>query len=516
MLSATLRFPLGVYHALGAGTSGPDARREPEWPPSPVRLIGALLDAAHGQPDGADDAALSVINRVACAGAPAILAPRAVARPEIASQVAVLRGASQWAPRNPAKAEVADGLSLRDLAGPRASVDKGGVAIGDQGVAFVWDDLALTDGERAMLDHLAVDVSWLGTSRSPVLVQFVDETPTDSGVCWHPLPAGGSRRAECQVRIPTGRTVQAFDTEFARRRSAKGRIEASGLQKPASAGVTVAYAADDTAEAPIHDPRHWGQAFILEVAPDSAVRPKAPATYLVARAVRNALLAQFGDVGDVDEAPVLLRGRGATPHVAFVPLSFVGADHADGSIKGVAVIPPHPARLNGDVTELDVVERGIRRLLDRGPEGPGVVRLLGAGSLRLRDHDAMTRPVASLDLQRYLGSSETWTTVTPVIHSHWRTAKSRQALVDQVVADCAHVGLPAPVHIQVLQASDVRGAPPAFVDLRGLRKEWLGPARGPSQHLRITFERAVRGPVLLGRARHFGLGLMQPHRTEGR
>lgn len=510
MLCATMHFPLGVYHALGASTVGADARRAPEWPPSPVRLIGALLDAAHGQPGGAADPAIDVVQRLAGATAPVIVAPRAATDPADDDEVAVLRGASQWAPRNPAKAEITGGLSLRDLAGPRAAVDKGGVAIGDGQVVFVWEDLTLTANELTTLGTLAEDVAWLGTSRSPVLLRFTTGPLPDSGVRWRALRPGAARRADCQVRISTGRTVEAFDVEYARRRASKDRPEASGLQKPASAGVTVSYAADDTDDPPIHDPEHWGQAYVLELDAASEVRPKAAATYLVARAVRRALLAQFGEAGSAEEAPLLLRGRGATPHAAFVPLPFVGSRRADGTIKGVAVLLPHPRRLHGDLTGADTVAGAIRRLLDDGADRPGTVTLLGKGTIRLRDYDPVRRPLATLDVQRYARPSACWTTVTPVVHSHWRSAKSEQALIDQVVADCVHVGLPAPARVEVLRNPDLRAAPSAFIDRRGLRDDWLGPLRGPTQHLRITFAEAVRGPILIGRARHFGLGLMLP------
>ena len=36
------------------------------------------------------------------------------------------------------------------------------------------------------------------------------------------------------------------------------------------------------------------------------------------------------------------------------------------------------------------------------------------------------------------------------------------------------------------------------------------PAEAPAPHLRLTFSQPVCGPVLIGRARHFGLGLCIP------
>ena len=132
----------------------------------------------------------------------------------------------------------------------------------------------------------------------------------------------------------------------------------------------------------------------------------------------------------------------------------------------------------------------------------------------LREQAPGRPPLWSLDLDRYRGPSTTWTTVTPVVHSHWRSTKSQQALVDQVAADCAHVGLPAPEEIKVLRQPALRGSPPAHIDRRGLPEDWRGPINGPVQHLQLTFPVAVRGPIVLGRARHFGLGLLVPQREE--
>jgi len=41
--------------------------------------------------------------------------------------------------------------------------------------------------------------------------------------------------------------------------------------------------------------------------------------------------------------------------------------------------------------------------------------------------------------------------------------------------------------------------------------EWIGPLQGPRSHVRITFDRPVVGPVILGKASHFGVGLCLPN-----
>ncbi|MGO9793018.1 MAG: type I-U CRISPR-associated protein Csb2 [Solirubrobacteraceae bacterium] len=72
---------------------------------------------------------------------------------------------------------------------------------------------------------------------------------------------------------------------------------------------------------------------------------------------------------------------------------------------------------------------------------------------------------------------------------------------------------PAPARVAVRRVPRFRGAP-GRVDARTLPDSWKGPMRGPRAHLDLWFEEPIRGPVLLGRARHFGLGLCLPFRDD--
>ena len=80
---------------------------------------------------------------------------------------------------------------------------------------------------------------------------------------------------------------------------------------------------------------------------------------------------------------------------------------------------------------------------------------------------------------------------------------------ERAVADaCERIGLPRPVSVEIALSPMVPGAQP----VRAFRP-WPG---RPGRHSRarvhadIRFDRAVRGPVLLGAGRYFGLGLCLP------
>lgn len=529
MLRVTVCFPLGVYHAQSAADFA-----GAEWPPHPVRLIAALTAAAHRRPAADLDAALHAVGLLASAGPPLIVAPRAGDPDKVdgLSQVARLRGASRWAPRNHELAELrgGKGISPRDPGRSRAEVHKVGVAIGGTPIKFEWADLTLEDEVLEVLVQLVEDLTVLGTARSPALGS-VDTAgpPSDSETVWAPTRADGGA-AVVHVRVATGRTLADMDGWHARRAAPlrrDGMVAPAPYVPPVALGDEVAYIHGiEAAALPSEpfDPEWWGD--MLMVAVDrgrSQDLPKAPAAFALARAMRMALLDTYGPEGTPAEAPEILRGRGGQPHAAFVPLSFVaeplppaterldvarGAAFADGRTLGVAVILPHPSRVANVPRQRLEVEAGLSRLLGLAAQEAVAVRVPGVGPVWFGLPDS--RHVAgTLREVRYRRPSTRWSTVTPLVHSRYRPRKDDQALFDQVAAECSDVGLPAPARVAVRRGPRFRGSP-GRIDGRALPDSWMGPMRGPQAHLDLWFDEPVRGPVLLGRARHFGLGLCLP------
>lgn len=524
-----VRFPLGVYHAQSA-TDFATA----EWPPHPVRLIAALTAAAHGRPAADLDAALAAVSQLASAGPPLIVAPRA-GEPDAVdgmARVARLRGASRWAPRNHELAELrgGKGISPRDPGRSRAEVHKVGVAIGGTAIAFEWPDLALDDDVVEVLGALAEELTVLGTARSPALISLDAAGPaSDPATAWAPTLADGGR-AVAQVRVANARTPADMEAWHARRAAPlrrDGTVGAAPYVPPVALGDEVAYIhgidAAALATEPF-DPAWWGDMIVVAVDRDrSQDLPKAPAAFAFARAMRKALLDTYGPEGTPEEAPAILRGREGQPHAAFVPLSFVaeaephqpehrrtarGSAFADGRTLGVAVILPHPARAADVARQRLEVEAGLSRLLGLALHDAVPVRVPGVGPVWLRLPDGR-RTADTLREARYRRPSRCWSTVTPIVHSRYLPRRSEEALFEQVAAECSHVGLPVPAKVTVRRGPRFRGAP-GSIDARGLPASWTGPLRGPQAHLDLWFDERVSGPVLLGRARHFGLGLCLP------
>lgn len=82
-----------------------------------------------------------------------------------------------------------------------------------------------------------------------------------------------------------------------------------------------------------------------------------------------------------------------------------------------------------------------------------------------------------------------------------------------MIEDCAHVGLPEPSRIELLRGSAVTGGAGRLLPAHQVPPDWRRSLQGPTSHLRLEFEREIRGPILLGRARHFGVGLCVPGRS---
>ena len=505
-----LCFPVGSYNAQSTSEF-----TQPEWPPHPVRVLAALVAAAHALPVEDRDRALDALTALAsCPEAPVIVAPRCDGAPDGRTSVAAFRGASRWAPRNHELGELKHGIHPRDLARGRAAVEKGGIAIGDQSVAFLWPT-ALGQAALVALNRAAAEVTFLGTSRSPVVASVSTTSGAIDEAAW--LPILQSQAAGADVRVPTATLLATLDAQHERRNGkprGNGAPARAAFVPPASLGRLQAYLhTSDLAREPRAplDPMQWGEMLVLAVDRGSVVRPKAPGAFALARATRAAMLAGYGAAGSADEAPSLLTARGSDPHAAFVPLPFVGDPHADGRIIGIAIVLPHPRRAPDVLIQRRAIERGIRSLV-RAASGTErrSVGVPGIGNVLLSGIPATTRiPPRTLQPERWRRASKIWSTVTPVVHSRYRPNSRPESLLEQVTADCRDVGLPEPLQVEVRRVGRFHGAP-VGVSRTQLPEAWKGPLRGPTNHLELTFAEPVAGPVLLGKARHFGLGLCLP------
>jgi CRISPR-associated protein Csb2 len=228
-----------------------------------------------------------------------------------------------------------------------------------------------------------------------------------------------------------------------------------------------------------------------------------------------------------EDAPAILSGHRSpdqpadTPHLAYVPLPFVGHDRADGSLLGVALVLP---RLAG-AAERRAVHRALHTWESQDPgsrDGDAAlpVHLGRGGTLTLARSARFT--ASTLRPRSWCQEAERWVTATPIAldnhpgdlrSSDSRKAAAAYAAAAEVIArSCTRIGLPAPRSVTVLPAAPLAGGEktrhfPAFLaGDPGVRRVLT--------HAEIVFDTPVRGPLLIGAGRYFGLGLMRPLRGD--
>lgn len=212
--------------------------------------------------------------------------------------------------------------------------------------------------------------------------------------------------------------------------------------------------------------------------------------------------------------------RSIRPHIAFVPLPWVGHDFADGSVQGLSIVLPRsiPAKdrerllrliakweaERGDASDDYAVELGTPTDLGRPIE------------VRLRRIEVPSK--TTLNAARWCKPSRNFVTATPIaldrhpgnLRSNVEHAAHKAAEeAERSIADaCERIGLPRPSSVSISLAPLLPGA-------QHVRQFVPWPpqpnrARRARVHAKIEFLEKVFGPVLLGAGRYFGLGLCLP------
>ena len=204
------------------------------------------------------------------------------------------------------------------------------------------------------------------------------------------------------------------------------------------------------------------------------------------------------------------------PHMALIPLAFVGPEHADGHLMGVGIVLPR---------NLSFRDRGIVLspiLFDETTNEPKPLPLaMGpAGTWNIVRETSLS-PKRTLQTLTYVGPSNAWASVTPVVLDRMPKKERatdpvgwREEVAGIVAQSCKNVGLPEPIAIRVEKTPFFRGSLRAMPGQGGFPQ--LRPGRF-QVHVVIEFEQPVRGPILLGAGRFRGYGLMRPRaKEEGR
>ncbi|MXW21244.1 MAG: type I-U CRISPR-associated protein Cas5/Cas6 [Gammaproteobacteria bacterium] len=199
------------------------------------------------------------------------------------------------------------------------------------------------------------------------------------------------------------------------------------------------------------------------------------------------------------------RGRPATaPHLALASLPFVGAEHADGQVMGMALVLPRTL----EPRDAGVLLGPILQAADTGL--PREHLLFDGAWFECRlVLDTRERPPINLQPLTWTAPSRTWASVSPVVlNRHFDGGDRWERAAESVKDACEHIDLPRPSEVLLHPVSLIAGVPRAGEFPRLTRKRDGG--RQSHAHAVMIFDEPVAGPVLVGAGRFRGYGLCRP------
>ena len=481
-------FALGFYYLNGWSMASPIGvtMDRPEWPPHPDRIFMSLAAAYFETGENPDEEA--ALRWIESLPPPAISASDATWRSTVTSYVPV--NDVQVKKKLSASGDLvklrSEGLVVLPEYRTRRSRSFPVAIPHHPKIYLVWPEVEL-GVHRAALERLTSKVTHVGHSAS--FVQAWVDKNYDTAVTWEPKERGIARH---RLRVPiSGRLDQ-----LVRNYSHEGRRPQTGSWH--------GYDRPRKPE-PIQEP---GSVFdpdlIILTIRDKRIA--LPTTLGLTQAMRNVMMAACPK----QPPPEWFSGHrlgglpSTKPHLAVLPLPFVGNNHADGRVMGLALALPR--NLN---------ERHAGHCLEAFLHEPnsGLPR-----SHRLFDGrwfectieiETREQPPQNLTPLTWTRPSRVWASVTPVVLNRHFKGKSKWSNAAVSIKDaCQHIGLPRPVEVLLHPTSLVQGVPLAQTFPQMVRKSDGG--RMSHSHALIIFEEPVRGPVIVGAGRYRGYGLCRP------
>jgi CRISPR-associated protein Csb2 len=482
MIALEIRFLSGRFHA----NPWHHAHNEgiAEWPPSPWRVLRALVAAAYD---------LDVVH-VAQA-----LLMKLNELPHYKVPAAREAHVRHYMPNTDAadhkKTKVFDSFIVVD-----------GGAWNARPVIIAWP-VELADDERELLSQLAARVGYLGRAESWSEIRVVDVaeaelncTPNEDGdgpsttlmTLEHPDELHRWAATQPEPEKQGGTDVPRAQWDVLTFSGA--RLRAEGWSRiPGTRLARYIFAHAPFTER-VHKARFAVEPHrptVARYAIRSAVYPRLTEALWIGERVRVALMShtrdEHGNVSSVFAGHA--GGLGDDHQHAFYLSSSEGiGDERRGFIDHITV----SARMGFGSTELRALQR-LRRVWGKDGHDLELV-LLGVG--HASDFGGIHAPCS-----RLVHESRIWTSVTPFVPTRF-PKKTRDSIPDQIRRGCEQLGLPAPVEVEAVTASQ-----PAWHEFRRHRRSGGG-RRGPDHAFgaRIVFAEPQRGPIAIGFGAHFGLG----------
>ncbi len=534
-----LRFPARRYHATPWGHHVNEGLIE--WPPSPWRVIRALLSvgysalgwsAAFAEPwrSSPPDAARSLLLKLASV-LPSYSLPQATGT-----------HSRHYMPVG----EFKDGRERTTLVFDTwAQVEQGELAVS-------WD-VALEPGEARLLGRLADHLGYLGRAESWVVARVADEAevaamPINCSPCDDRLPPGPGweqaallapvsnddyaswvrtslQHALRDLPLPNGKSVPAALQK--KRAAAQApypqdllsclQVDTSWLrehgwsQPPGSRRVLYWRRADALRAPPIVHGKvrvlgepvpfvllslstQSGNNHALPVLARSLPQGEMLHRQVVAARLRLAPETHSQILTGCDESGAALRGAHGHAHVLSLDLD------EDGHIDHLMVWAPD------GMDALD--QRALR--MGRGTYtkgGVGALRLAWAGAGQRLNFTSFPAPWGEA-LAHTIGYARHWVSATPFVPPRHLKSRGEHTLEGQVRAELEVRGLPEPLSVEWLDPQHDDHARRLRHHVR-VRRFGPAPPVNVGLVLRLSFAEPVAGPICLGYGSHFGLGRFQ-------
>ena len=473
-------------------------RQQSEWPPHPARLFSALVEvwADADDPDLTEREALEWLEKQ---GPPWIAASSAAARKAVSHFVPVNDTAIGRAGNTNASSAVQmfpDHRGKQERFFPSVTPD-------EARVTYLWDRCP-PDGLNDVIDRLLARVTRLGHPSSLTSCRIVPDpaearfAPGEKGDSLRTVRHGQLAELERQYARHNGVQTRSLPYTNVRYRTV---TETSSLERQ-------------------YEPNTAGIWILFEFAHNSRALP-ATRTVEVATAMRSSILryAKY-------PIPEEVSGQGPNntpakvPHVAFLPLPYVGFEHADGRLLGIAVSVP---KVMGNASRR-VLFRAIGMWEKSVSQEEFLKLTLGHRGVIHMSRLRGPTTLVSLSPHIWHRPSLRWVSATPIAlprhpgslgQGSWaERAKAWNAAKTAVKSACTHVGLPEPTAVEVSFSPFLAGGRtltrfPPF-NQKGREDKQI---RRQLVHASVTFNRPVIGPLMLGTGRFLGLGLMRPSRT---
>lgn len=507
ILCITFRFiqPFPLFHGRADAAI-------PEWPPSPLRAFQALLNAAamrqRGRPlDAAVRTALSTLEAIRPhIVAPAVQPAKAGYRTYVPHNQADLVSAA-W-DRGNLDASIASHRMEKDVRPTR--IEFASDAIPALHYLYALDMPA--DACQRLLESLRPSVrsiTALGWGIDQVVADATLLTHTDlaalEGQQWHPSSNGGRR-----LRVHRRGSLTALLNQH--QKFLTRLVDGNFTPVPTITEIDVVPYRSE-----IDPPSRPHAVFkLLDESEDAYRYPHAKLIH-IAGMVRHAAIQRLNDDPPswIEDAANWLETfisghRGNTQQhqqLSFVPLPSIGHEHTDAMIRNVLLIAPLGCereleyiaeRLDGEQLKPEDQVRSIN--VEKSPPIPGEVFL-----------NRFTPPRGKFIAERYLGTSDVWQTVTPVIldgHDDKKPEKTKRLI--QLALQRA--GIETPCDFTWQSMPFLKNCLSAHkYDRDGRHTGYHRPAHlknFTAVHVRLTFTHPVPGPITIGAGRHCGFGLL--------